>query len=192
MSDAAAGRFAAAQLLCGGVLLLTGAVATAFFPVIASRATHRRQLVVSGLAATTGLVALGVVALVVAGPAVIRALYGAGFDSDRLVLTNLGLSVAVVGIATYAMWAVRAVHVDSLAVVGAVGLAVMLELGFGMAAHHTMTVLALAPAVCILAASGVAGAALWLRGWARRRRLSSSSAASPIPLRGTAGLDFGE
>lgn len=189
LSDSAAGRFAAAQSLFSGVLLLTGAVATAFFPVIAARRTRLRALVVVGFGATLALMTVGVGALVALGPMVIRLLYGVAFQSDRLFLLMMGVSVGVVGVATYAMWASRAIRSDAL-VVGTVGVSVAFEIAVGVTTHGSMLLLAATPALCLGGPSVLCLVAMRLRGWAVGG-IQASGTTSTTALRG-AGLEFGE
>jgi O-antigen/teichoic acid export membrane protein len=173
------GRFAAAQLVASGVLFLAAPLAMAFYPAIAR---HRdRRVVRSGLA-VTGLVAGGsVLGLAVLGPYFIDRLYGPRFDVTWDLLLSLGFSAFVVALATYGLWAARAMGrlARTAGVVFVVALAA--EVGVDAAAHGSLELLALAPGLALAAALAVALPLVMLSGSASTHRATAELPPRPEP-----------
>jgi O-antigen/teichoic acid export membrane protein len=181
MAPAVAGRFAAAQLLCGAVFFVAAPVVTAFYPAVVARASQR--LVATGMAATLGVTALGVTAVGTLGPVVMRFAYGSEFVTDRPLLVSLGLSAMAVSAANYLVWVMRALRAGSRLVVALVASAVVVELGLGDVIRANPTMLAGVPAACVVIALCAGVLVAWTRRAPSPRPVSSGSSLLSRALR---------
>jgi len=161
MRGETAGRFAAAQALVSGLLFLSSSVTTAFFPAIAARSS--RRLVLAGLATTAAVGATGVVLIGALGPTVIVHAFGGTFASDAGVLPALGVSAAIVAVASYLIWAARALREASRVTLWFVGAALIVEVLDGWLVSLSAVQLALVPALSIVVAALGCTAALTFR-----------------------------
>src|SRR5207302_853968 len=89
-----ASDLSAAQLVAGGVILVTGSVVTAFFPsIVRGRA---RGTVLTGLLATVGLALAGAAVLIGLLPEIAPRLYGTTFSTPASLMAALGVSLLAV------------------------------------------------------------------------------------------------
>jgi O-antigen/teichoic acid export membrane protein len=185
LHPAAAGDFAATQLLAGALIWGTGPLVTAFFPTIAR--LRARRAFVYGELATLVLALAGAAVLTLVGPILFQHLYGSSFGASRQVLAVLAISAITTACATFAAWSAMA----SRAHIGRVLIGLLTALGaevaWDLVGAHSPTSLAAAPAVSLLV-GGMAFAA------ASRRRASQraetvvpamdATALAAAPLRG--------
>lgn len=151
-----AGRFAAAQLLCGGILFATAPVVMAFYPAVAR--TGARRVVLLGLGVTLGLSAVALAGLAALGPQVIAWLYGFQFSVSRTLLVTLGVGAASLALATYGLWVTRARQ--RLQVEVALGFSVAIVAAVALTATAKRSSLALGGSVSIAILGGLAAAAM--------------------------------
>ena len=160
LDSGGSGRFAAAQVLASGVLFVTAPVVTAFYPTIARHRHWHAGLV--GAGATLALAAIAAAGMAGLGPRLMGHVYGPHFVVGARLLLEFGASAATVSLATYAVWASRALRHRMLPVAAAVGLAALLELAGGLARPANPELLAALPAAslavasaCLLAVAGL-------------------------------------
>ncbi len=185
LHPAAAGDFAATQLLAGALIWGTGPLVTAFFPTIAR--LRARRAFVYGELATLVLAVAGAAVLTLVGPMLFQRLYGSSFGVSRQVLAVLAISAIAAACATFAAWSAMAGRAHIGRVLVALLTALGAEVAWDLLGAHSPTSLAAAPAVSLLV-GGVAFAA------ASRRRVSRSAETvvppmdaatlAPAPLRG--------
>ena len=101
LSHDAAGRFGAAAFLATGILFLISPLTTAFYPTIVR--TRQVRPIVVGLLATLGLAGACAVGMTAFGSIIERKAYGPGFVVSWQCFFGLGLSVALVAVATYGL-----------------------------------------------------------------------------------------
>ena len=148
LHPAAAGDFAATQLLTGALIWGTAPLVTAFFPTIARFRT--RQAFVYGEFATLGLALAGAAVLTAVGPAFVQRLYGSSFLASRPVLAVLTISASATACATFAAWAAMAGRVHIGRVLTALMVALGTEVVWDLLGAHSPTALASGPALSIV------------------------------------------
>jgi O-antigen/teichoic acid export membrane protein len=157
LSSVAAGDFAASQLLAGGIIWVTAPLVTAFYPTIV-RHRHRSPILI-GAIGTLGIALVGFVALTTVGPILIERLYGSHFSGSRGLLLVLAMSATATACATFACWAALARRRAMRLTLAALGLALLLELGWDGLVGHTDTILAAGPFLALALSGGTVGTA---------------------------------
>ncbi len=147
LHQAAAGDFAATQLLTGALIWGTAPLVTAFFPTIARFRT--RQAFIYGEFATLGLALAGAAVLTAVGPAFVQRLYGSSFFASRPVLAVLTISAAATACATFAAWAAMAGRAHTGRVLLALVVALGTEVVWDLLGAPSATMLASGPALSI-------------------------------------------
>jgi O-antigen/teichoic acid export membrane protein len=173
LHPAAAGDFAATQLLAGGLIWGTAPLVTAFFPTIAR--FRARRAFVYGELATLVLTLAGAAVLTLVGPILFRRLYGSSFGVSRPVLGVLAISATAAACATFAAWSAMAGRSHTGRVLIALLTGLCAEVAWDLVGAHTPTSLAAAPAVSLLV-GGVAFAAT-----SRRRASPEPAPVIPFP-----------
>ena len=148
LHPAAAGDFAATQLLAGALIWGTAPLVTAFFPTIARLRT--RRAFVYGEVATLVLALAGAAVLTVIGPVLVERLYGSSFLASRPVLAVLTISASATACATFAAWSAMAGRAHVGPVLIALLTALGAEVAWDMLGAHSPTTLAAAPALSLL------------------------------------------
>ncbi len=160
LHPAAAGDFAAAQLLAGSLIWGTAPLVTAYFPTIVRLRT--RSAFLHGEVATLILALVGAAVICVTGPVLVERLYGTSFLIPRPVLAVLTISASATACATFAAWSALA----GRAHVGQVLIALLAALGTGTAwdllVARSPIALAAAPVLSLLI-GGVVFAAMTRR-----------------------------
>ena len=147
-----ASNLSAAQLIAGGVILVTGSVVTAFFPsIVRGRA---RGTVLIGFLATIGLALAGDAVLVGLLPELAPKLYGTKFSTPASLMAALSVSLLAVTTANYLLWVTRALQRLLLPTAVGCALAVLVEMTLGALWHPGAVVLAFEPAVAVLIGLG--------------------------------------
>ena len=138
LGAAAAGNFAAVQILGSAILFVCTPMITVFHPAIA-RARNRRMVIV-GMTVTATVSTAGVVGLTLLGPSVLHSVYGGGYGASRSLFLALSGSAAAVAMVTYGFWILRALD------------ALFVATGLGIGAALVVTVLlgGLGPASAVL------------------------------------------
>jgi hypothetical protein len=147
-----ASDLSAAQLIAGGVILVTGSVVTALFPsIVRGRA---RGAVLTGLLATVGLALAGAAVLVGLVPELAPRLYGTKFSTPASLMAALSFSLLAVTTANYLLWVARALQRLLLPTAVGCALAVLVEMTLGALWHPGAVVLAFEPGVAVLVGLG--------------------------------------
>lgn len=153
LSSAAAGDFAATQLVAGALVWGTAPIVTAFFPTLAR---HRSgSAVIAGELATAGTALLGAAVLTFIGPPLLARLYGAGFGESRSLIAALTISATTTTCASFAAWAGLATTTRVTKILYSLAASLAVEIFWDVAIAHSTTSLALAPLVSILAGATV-------------------------------------
>ncbi len=148
LSPAAAGDFAATQLVVGALIWGTAPIVTAFFPTIAR---HRaRTAVIFGELATASIALLGAAVLTGIGPGLIARVYGAGFGESRPLIAALALSATITTCATFTAWSAVAAKEHVAGIVVALALALSLEFVWDLSVARELLALALGPGLALL------------------------------------------
>ena len=172
LSSVAAGNFAASQLLAGGIIWVTAPLVTAFFPTIVRH--QYRSPILTGAVATVGIAVVALVALTAVGPVLIEKLYGGHFHGSRGLILVLAMSATATTCATFVCWVAVARKRATRLTVAALGLALLLELGWDGLVGHTEIVLAAGPLLAIAFIGGTVGTAAFIS-W-RRASVSAPGA----------------
>lgn len=172
LAPAAAGDFAATQLLAGALIWGTAPLVTAFFPTIARFPT--RQAFVYGELATLVLALVGAALLTAVGPTLVRHLYGTSFAASRPLMAVLTISAAATACATFGAWSAMAgrTHVGRVLVSLLVGLGA--EVAWDLLGAHGPITLAAAPALAFVV-GGATFAIAASRGPSRRTAQAAPS-----------------
>ena len=157
LSSAAAGDFAASQLLAGGIIWVTAPLVTAFYPTIV-RHRHRSPILIGALG-TLGVALVGLIILTAVGPLLIAKLYGSHFSGSRGLFLVLALSATATACATFACWAALARRRAMRLTLAFLGSALLLELGWDGILGHTATLLAAGPVLALALSVGLVAAA---------------------------------
>lgn len=161
LAPAAAGDFAATQLLAGALIWGTAPIVTAFFPTIARHPT--RHAFLYGEVATLVLVVVGAALLTAVGPILVQHLYGGSFLASRALVGALTVSAAATACATFAAWSAMAGRTRVASVLTALLVGLGSEVAWDLIGAHGPISLAVGPALAFLV-GGAAFAAM-----ARRR-----------------------
>jgi len=164
LSSAAAGDFAASQLLAGGIVWVTAPLVSAFYPTIV-RHRHGSPVAIGALG-TLCIALVGLVILTVVGPGLITELYGGHFSGSRGLLLMLAMSATATACTGFACWAALARKRAIRHTLAALGLALLLELGWAGLVGHTNTTLAAGPLLA-LALSGATVGTVAIISWRR-------------------------
>ena len=156
LSPVAAGDFAASQLLASGIIWVTAPLVTAFYPTIV-RYRHRSPILI-GAMGTLGIALVGVLILTAVGPIVMVKLYGRHFSGSRGLFLVLAVSATATATATFACWAALARRRATQLTLAALGLSLLLELGWDGLIGHSGTVLAAGPVLALTLSVGVVAA----------------------------------
>lgn len=173
LASAAAGDFAATQLLAGALIWGTAPLVTAFFPTIAKFPT--RQAFLYGELATLVLALIGAALLTAVGPTLVQHLYGTSFAASRTLMAALTISAAATACATFAAWSAMAGRSHVGRVLGALLVGLGAEVAWDLLGAHGPITLAAAPTLAFLV-GGAAFAIASARGPSRQ----TAQAASPM------------
>jgi O-antigen/teichoic acid export membrane protein len=157
----AAGQFSVAHVAASGILFLTSAVSTAFFPALVR--TQGRRAVLVGLLATIGTALAAAAGLTGLGRLLLGLLYGQAFPPGWALFLALSASASLVSVATYVLWASRARQRHTSALWVAVVVAVVLELVLALLAHGSSYLLAVEPGISAVVAAVAAAVAVSLK-----------------------------
>jgi O-antigen/teichoic acid export membrane protein len=147
LSPAAAGDYAATQLLAGALIWGTAPIVTAFFPTIARFRT--RSAVLFGELATLAIALAGAAVLTTVGPIVFQRIYGSSFGASRPLLAVLSLSATATACATFAAWSAMAGRVHVGRVLMALVASLAAETIWDLLGAHVATALAIGPLVSL-------------------------------------------
>jgi hypothetical protein len=179
LSPMAAGDFAAAQLLAGGIIWATAPLVTAFYPTIVRRRHHSPVLV--GVLGTFGIALAGLIVLTAGGPVLIAKLYGGHFSGSRALFLVLALSATTTATATFGCWAALAWRGSVRLPLAGVGVALALELLWDGLVGHTALILAAGPLMSLTLSGGVISASSLVG--RRGAHASPPGGAEPAPVR---------